>query len=198
MSNLVILGSGGYASELADYARMIWGYVSFANDMKELYPSIESLDKHTIVICGVGSPSLKKKFISRAEKQGLKIAPALCHPTVLVGSNTKIDIGTSICAGTIITVNCSIGKHIVINLSCTVGHESTIEDYCNISPHTTISGNVYIEESCDIGSSATILPGVRIGHHSVIGAGAVVNKDVEPYSVMVGIPAKKIKEVPHE
>ena len=43
-----------------------------------------------------------------------------------------------------------------------------------------------------IGARVTILPGVHVGDGSVIGAGAVVTKDVEPYSIVAGNPAKKI------
>lgn len=45
-----------------------------------------------------------------------------------------------------------------------------------------------------IGHSATIMPGVKIGHGAVIGAGAVVTKDVNPYEIAVGVPAKTIRK----
>jgi len=49
---------------------------------------------------------------------------------------------------------------------------------------------VKIEKNSFIGSNAVILMGVTIGHHSVVGAGAVVTKDVPPYSIVAGVPAK--------
>lgn len=52
---------------------------------------------------------------------------------------------------------------------------------------------VIIEQGCWIGAGAIILAGVTIGEHSVIGAGAVVNKNIPPFSVAVGVPAKIIK-----
>ncbi len=52
--------------------------------------------------------------------------------------------------------------------------------------------DVVIEEGCWIGTRAIILKGVRVGKGSVIGAGAVVTKDVPPYSVYVGSPPWKI------
>jgi maltose O-acetyltransferase len=54
--------------------------------------------------------------------------------------------------------------------------------------------NVIIEDDVWIGYRVTILPGVKIGKGSVIGAGAVVTKNVEPYTVVGGVPAKFIKE----
>lgn len=50
----------------------------------------------------------------------------------------------------------------------------------------------YIERGVSIGANATIVCGVRLGKYCLIGAGAVVTKDVEPYSIMVGNPARKI------
>jgi acetyltransferase-like isoleucine patch superfamily enzyme len=52
---------------------------------------------------------------------------------------------------------------------------------------------VIIEDDVDIGIGAIILPGVTIGKGTQIGAGAVVNKTIKPYSVAVGVPAKIIK-----
>ena len=52
---------------------------------------------------------------------------------------------------------------------------------------------VVIEDNVDIGVGSIILPSVRIGTGSVIGAGSVVTKDVEPYSIVVGNPAKLLR-----
>lgn len=52
---------------------------------------------------------------------------------------------------------------------------------------------IVIEDEVWIGAHATVLPGVRIGHGSIVAAGAVVNKDVPPLSVVGGVPAKLIK-----
>ncbi len=49
---------------------------------------------------------------------------------------------------------------------------------------------VLIEDDCDIGVGAIVLPGVTVGRGSQVGAGAVVTADVEPYSVVVGVPAR--------
>ena len=55
---------------------------------------------------------------------------------------------------------------------------------------------VVVEDDCDIGMGAIILPGVTVGKGSQVGAGAVVTKDVAPYSVVAGVPARKIGERP--
>ena len=53
---------------------------------------------------------------------------------------------------------------------------------------------VIIEDGCDVGTGSIILPGVKIGEGSIVGAGSVVTKDVPPYSVVAGNPAKILRE----
>jgi carbonic anhydrase/acetyltransferase-like protein (isoleucine patch superfamily) len=69
------------------------------------------------------------------------------------------------------------------------GIATVIADYVTIG-HRAVIHSAFIEKGCLIGMGAIILDGVRIGAGSIIGAGAVVTKDVEPRSMMVGVPAK--------
>jgi acetyltransferase-like isoleucine patch superfamily enzyme len=52
---------------------------------------------------------------------------------------------------------------------------------------------VLVEDDCDLGIGSILLPGVTVGRGSIVGAGAVVSKDVAPYSVVAGVPAKLIR-----
>ena len=58
-----------------------------------------------------------------------------------------------------------------------------------------VDGKIRIENDAWIGAGVIILPNVNIGEFSVIGAGAVVTKDVPPYTVVAGVPAKTIKKI---
>lgn len=57
------------------------------------------------------------------------------------------------------------------------------------------SGNIIVDDEAWIGANVTVLPGVTIGRCSVVGAGSVVTRDVEPYSVYAGTPARKIRSL---
>lgn len=56
-----------------------------------------------------------------------------------------------------------------------------------------VEGDVVIEDFAVIGTRVTILPGVHIGRGAVVGSGAVVTHDVEPYSLVAGVPAKHVR-----
>jgi acetyltransferase-like isoleucine patch superfamily enzyme len=53
---------------------------------------------------------------------------------------------------------------------------------------------VFLEDGCDIGVNSTILPGVTIGEGAIVAAGALVNKNVPPFEIWGGVPAKKISD----
>ena len=77
-------------------------------------------------------------------------------------------------------------------------HGVTTIDDLSKAPHmrkVISKGEVVIEENVWIGDKATILPGVHIGKGAVVGANAVVTKDVPPFSVVGGIPARVLHRV---
>lgn len=74
------------------------------------------------------------------------------------------------------------------------GKVTILEDYVTVG-HRAVIHAAYIERGCLIGIGAVILDGVRVGTGSIIGAGCVVTKDVPPRSLMVGMPAKRVREV---
>jgi len=106
---------------------------------------------------------------------------------VHIGSHNIIGARTSI----ILEDNVLIGPHVMI------GDHS--HRYENIEvpvkmQETTEGGPVRIERDSWIGANVFILPNVTVGRHSVVGANSVVNRDISPYSVAVGAPARVIKK----
>jgi acetyltransferase-like isoleucine patch superfamily enzyme len=110
---------------------------------------------------------------------------------VHIGSYNIIGARESI----ILEDNVLIGPHVMI------GDHS--HQYENIEipiklQESTEGGPVRIERDSWIGANVFILPNVTIGRHSVIGANSVVNRDIPPYSVAVGAPARVIKQYDFE
>lgn len=90
---------------------------------------------------------------------------------------------------------------IEIGENSTLAYRAAI--YTSAFPHGNLLAKIYpkkiapviIEDNCWIGANAILLPGVTIGRCSVVGAGSVVTKDIPPYSVVVGSPARVIKQL---
>jgi acetyltransferase-like isoleucine patch superfamily enzyme len=105
----------------------------------------------------------------------------------------------------------SIGDHCIIGFNCFLGGEAGIQigNNVNVASYTILLGGqhdindpafpsilkpVVIEDYVWLATRVTIAGGVRIGRGAVVAAGAVVTRDVPPYHVVAGVPAKKIKE----
>ncbi len=107
---------------------------------------------------------------------------SIWYGAVVRGDVERIEIGicTNIQDGAII--HCDPGQPTILESYVTVGHRAVIH-------------SAYIETGCLIGIGAIVLDGVRVGKGSIIGAGAVVTKDVPPHSLMMGVPAKCLRQL---
>ena len=208
MKDLVIIGAGGFAREVAWLVEEInevdkeWNLLGFLDENKNnhglrlnSYPVIgglEFLEKNEVFyVCAIGNSKVRKQIIQKIEKSNATPA-TLVHPSVMISKKyTTIGEGTIICAASIITVN--LGKHNIVNLDCTIGHDVVTEDFVTVYPSVNISGNCNIGECTELGTGTQIIQGKNIGENVIVGAGSVVVKDIEANKTVVGVPAKIIK-----
>ena len=94
--------------------------------------------------------------------------------------------------------NVSIGPNLTLVTEAAAGNGKEINTLPYVKEKLTKEAKIYIEDEVWIGANVVILQGVRVGRCSVIGAGAVVNSNVEPYSVYAGVPARKIRDLEKE
>lgn len=118
----------------------------------------------------------------------------------LYSNDGELIIGNNIAMNTNVQISASGGK-IVIGDDVLIGPNVVIRAANHgimrkmlINKQTHSGGTIIIENDVWIGSNAVILRNVRIATGTVVAAGAVVVKDTEPYSIVGGIPAKKISE----
>jgi carbonic anhydrase/acetyltransferase-like protein (isoleucine patch superfamily) len=111
---------------------------------------------------------------------------------MMIGDNTWIGQGCFFhsAGGLRIGQNVGIGPHVKI---ITSRHEEEGLDVPILFSRIEM-GQVVIEDDCDLGIGSMVLPGVTIGRGSQVGAGAVVTKNVEPYSIVAGVPARLLKK----
>ena len=144
---------------------------------------------------GIGNPVLRKKLYDKFSSLG-GVFTSTISPLASVGCyGNRIGIGTNIMTGTVITSDVRIEKGTLINLNCTIGHDSVIGQFVELSPGVHISGNCNVGDYSVLGTNATILPQLTIGKNVIIGAGSVVTKNIPDNCVVVGTPAKIIKDL---
>lgn len=108
-----------------------------------------------------------------------------------IGNNVSINHGSFIDSSQgeiIIKDNVLIGPYCIIRASNHIYSDPKMP----IIKQGHEFGRIIIEDDVWLGANVVVLPNVRIGRGSVIGAGAVVTKDIEAYSIAVGVPARKI------
>jgi len=91
-----------------------------------------------------------------------------------------------------------VGDHVLIAPHCyfagAAGYRTERTDIPIVEQPLDLRGGITVEENVWIGAHTTIMDGVTVGHDAIIGAGSVVLKDVPPYGVAVGVPAKVVRD----
>jgi len=144
---------------------------------------------------------------------------AIVDDNVIIGEGTKIWHFSHILSGTTVGKNCSFGQNCVVGGNVTVGSGVKVQNNVSIYEGVEVEDDVFLgpsmvftnvinprafiqrkeefrktllKKGCSVGANATIVCGVTIGEYALIGSGAVINRDVKPYALMVGVPAKQI------
>jgi UDP-2-acetamido-3-amino-2,3-dideoxy-glucuronate N-acetyltransferase len=149
---------------------------------------------------------------------------AVIDAGAIIGNGTKIWHFCHIMSGAEIGNDCSLGQNVYVGSKAVIGNNVKIQNNVSVYDSVEIGDDVFCGPSCvftnvinpranvnrkaeylktkveqgvTIGANATIICGVTLGKFSFIGAGAVVTKDVKPFALMTGVPAKQTGWVSH-
>jgi sugar O-acyltransferase (sialic acid O-acetyltransferase NeuD family) len=210
VDKIVIFGAGGFGREVAwlieeiNQAEHRFHILGFLDDDPFLagktlngYPVFEprgfiESNQGVSVALAVGEPITRMALADRLSDFIVRY-PNLIHPTVRMSPTSTLGMGNILCAGVIVTVNARIGNFCHLNLKTTVGHDCVLEDFGTTACGVDLGGRSHIERGAYLGNHATVLQSVRVGEKAIVGAGSVVNRDLPPGTVSVGIPARVIK-----
>jgi acetyltransferase-like isoleucine patch superfamily enzyme len=128
---------------------------------------------------------------------------------VLIRGNSEIGNNVLVGTNSVIDGDCKIGSNVNIQTGVYVTRYTTIEDGVFLGPFCVTTNDKYmkygatlkgpvIKQGARIGANSTIMPGITIGEGAIVGAGSVVTKDVPPGKVVMGVPARVVKDAPRE
>ncbi len=133
----------------------------------------------------------------------------------LASVREDVEIGEYTVVGRGVTVEnrVKIGKYCKLETEAYITAISVIEDYCFIAPEVTFTNDnflgrteerfkyhkgVHVKKGARIGANATFLPGIVVGEDALVAAGSVVTRDVPPKTIVMGVPARPVRNVPEE
>ncbi|WP_067623335.1 2,3,4,5-tetrahydropyridine-2,6-dicarboxylate N-acetyltransferase [Alicyclobacillus acidiphilus] len=128
---------------------------------------------------------------------------ARIEPGAIIRDKVTIGENAVVMMGALINIGAEVGPGTMIDMGAILGGRATVGANCHIGAGAVLAGvieppsakPVVVEDNVLIGANAVVLEGVRIGKGSVVAAGAVVIEDVEPGTVVAGVPARVIKRI---
>ena len=136
-----------------------------------------------------------------------------------IGEGSKVWHFSHVCAGARIGPGCSLGQGVYVGNDVVIGANARIQNNVSVYDAVTLEDDVFcgpsmvftnvynprsavtrkdeyrrtlVKQGATLGANSTIVCGTTIGRHAFIGAGAVINRDVPDFALMVGVPAKQI------
>lgn len=136
-----------------------------------------------------------------------------------IGEGSRVWHFVHVCGGAKIGKGVSLGQNVFVGNKVTIGDKCKIQNNVSVYDNVTLEEGVFcgpsmvftnvynprslierkneyrdtlIKKGATLGANCTIVCGATVGEYAFVGAGAVVNKDVKPYALMVGVPARQV------
>jgi UDP-2-acetamido-3-amino-2,3-dideoxy-glucuronate N-acetyltransferase len=144
---------------------------------------------------------------------------AIVDEGALIGEGSRIWHWVHICGGAKIGRDCSFGQNVFVGNRVVIGNNCKIQNNVSVYDNVTLEDDVFcgpsmvftnvynprsavsrkdeyrntmVKRGATLGANCTVVCGTTIGEYAFVAAGAVVNRDVKPYALMAGVPAKQI------
>ena len=144
---------------------------------------------------------------------------AIIDAGAIIGDGTRVWHWAHVCAGARIGGGCSLGQNVFVGNRVVIGSNVKIQNNVSVYDNVTLEDDVFcgpsmvftnvynprsavsrkdeyrdtvVRRGATLGANCTIICGTTIGEYAFVGAGAVVNRNVVPFALMVGVPARQI------
>ncbi len=203
---IIIIGSGGHASVLADILLQqeytLLAAISPTKSNSPIFNPIQHFDSDDDIlqfspdkvklVNGLGSlpdQNLRHKLFDHFSQLGYQFETVISRDALL-SPYSSIAAGAQVLTGAIIQTGAVIGSNSIVNSGAIVEHDCHIGIHNHIAPGATICGGVHTGAHVHIGTGANVIQGVSIGKHCIVAAGATVTKDMPDNSIAYGYRSK--------
>ena len=215
MKKLVILGGSGVGMIAANIAEGLEEFemIGFLNDVIPVGESIGRFKKYPVIgrtadltdflqagcyffIAYVGLGREKETF---QKVEDLSIPESrlatLIHATAVVPKE-MCSLGNGVLIGPLaqLSPDTTLENHSIILGGAFLGHDSTLRKFAHIASNSVIGANVDVGQGVHVGTNSTVREHVHIGNYSLVGSGSVVLNDVGENQVVVGNPARLLRQ----
>ncbi|MGA2052051.1 MAG: acetyltransferase [Opitutales bacterium] len=215
---LVIVGAGGFGMEVLWVVSRIsaalgpsgWNVIGFVDDKSALQgvrvDGVQVLGKVNEFLeryagqklyfhCAIGKNRHRQRLAELFESHGF-LPATLIDPLAAVSPHAEIGLGSYIAPQVCVAPLAKVGRHVLINMGSSVGHHCQVDDYAQACPGTRMNGKCVVEKLAFLGSNVTLQPGKRVGEGATVGASSFVLRNVPPYSLVMGVPARLMQYAP--
>jgi len=204
MRDLIILGASVHAGEMVEIVERTnrvertWNLLGFlATDEKRVgqrlngYPIIgsrEQLAEYRDVAFVPDNTWPRSSSVPREQ------LASLIDPSCYVSRTAEIGRGCVLYPNCFVGLYAKLGDYVFCLSGTIINHDDVIEDRVVLCSNVSLAGFVHLEPDCYLGQGCTVKQCLKIGQGSLIGMGAVVTKNVPPNSIMVGNPARRLRD----
>jgi len=213
MKQLIIIGAGGTGQDVA-------GFVADINAQGPTYECLGFLDddasKHGAELCGLevlgplsraaeypeasfvnclGSPRTILQREPRVHELGIDDATfeTIIHPSAIVAAGCSIGSGCIVYPFTHLGPGVELESQVVVLSHSVIHHHSRVGRFSIVASGCNVSGYVRIGASCYLGTGCSIRDGLQVGDGALVGMGSTVIDDVDPGTVVAGVPARFLR-----
>lgn len=205
---VAVWGAGGHGRVLADVVRASGHSLACFVDARPVeVPGVPSLRESDVLGCiaatgglpegidavgvGIGRASARARLLGLLD--GLAMPP-LVHPSATVSPSASLGRGAVVFPGAVVNAEARIGDGVIINSRAVVEHGCSVADFAHVAPGAVLCGDVAVGAQAWIGAGAVVIQRLRVGRGATVGAGSIVIREVPEYAVVVGNPARVVRQ----
>ncbi len=144
------------------------------------------------VVCPIGDPVNRWKMITKLNLPGV-VFPNVMHPSAQISRRAVLGQGNIFSQNAVIQAGAEIGDFNSFNINAVMGPLAAVSNYCTINVLVMVASETRVADYTYIGMGAKILQRLHIAEGTTVGASAFVNRNTEPWTTVVGVPARAIQ-----